>query len=164
MENGCLCKCLEHRTKMGRCENVTLTNMCMIRRGDQVLVQQRTDPVWPGICFPGGHVEKNEPVALSVIREVREETGLTIKKPRLCGIKEFYLEKGGGRYLVFLFLADAFTGELRSSSEGEVFWIPRSELESQNLAEDFACMLKVFEQNEISECCWFEADSDWVYI
>ena len=38
-------------------EPVTLTNMCMIKRDHQILVLNRNDPVWPGLTFPGGHVE-----------------------------------------------------------------------------------------------------------
>lgn len=43
---------------MSRTETVTLTNMCMICDGSRVMVQNRTDESWPGIAFPGGHVEK----------------------------------------------------------------------------------------------------------
>ena len=146
---------------MGRSETVTLTNMCMICRGNQVLVQRRTDPVWPGICFPGGHVEKEEPITLSVIREVKEETGLTIANPALCGIKEFCFDGGGGRYLVFLYCANEFTGELCSSPEGEVFWISKDELGNLDLAESFEAMLKVFEQNQISECYFYKKGEEW---
>lgn len=42
---------------MKRSEAVTLTNMCMIKDKDKILVLNRTDPVWPGLTFPGGHVE-----------------------------------------------------------------------------------------------------------
>ena len=73
---------------MSRIEPCILTNMCMLRKGDQVLVQDRKDPGWPGITFPGGHVEPRESLVCSVIREVYEETGLTIGDPRLCGVKQ----------------------------------------------------------------------------
>ena len=61
-----------------------LTNMCMIMDGTKVLVQDRSANDWNGIAFPGGHVEPGESIAESVIREIREETGLTIEKPKLC--------------------------------------------------------------------------------
>ena len=73
---------------MKRSEPVELMNMCVLRRGSKVLVQDRTDPNWPGVAFPGGHVEKGESFTDAVIREVQEETGLTISSPRLCGIKD----------------------------------------------------------------------------
>ena len=83
---------------------------------------------------------------------MKEETGLTIINPRLCGIKEFHKTKDGKRYIVFLYVADQFTGELKSSAEGEVFWYPLSELyQSKELIDGFGEMLAVFTSNEISE-------------
>ncbi|MDD4369118.1 MAG: NUDIX domain-containing protein, partial [Oscillospiraceae bacterium] len=61
---------------MGYQTVVELTNMCMVSQGDKVLVQDRLDPHWRGITFPGGHVETGESLAEAVIREVKEETGL----------------------------------------------------------------------------------------
>ena len=72
---------------MARTEPCILTNMCMLRQGDQVLVQDRNAPNWPGITFPGGHIEPGESFTDAVIREVQEETGLHIRSPQLCGIK-----------------------------------------------------------------------------
>ena len=81
---------------MGRKETVELTNMCMVEDGKgNVLVQNRLDPNWSGIVYPGGHVEAGESIAASVIREIREETGLTIENPTLCGVKQFWLDNGG---------------------------------------------------------------------
>ena len=113
---------------MARTEVVTLTNMCMVYNGSGVLVQDKLSKRWGGIMFPGGHVEKGEYVTPSVIREMKEETGLTIEAPRLCGIKEFHKAEDGKRYIVFLYIADKFTGELKASNEGEIFWYPLSEL------------------------------------
>ena len=136
---------------MDRSERVVLTNMCMVCDGKgNVLVEERLDPDWPGIAFPGGHVEPGESFTESVIREVREETGLTIKAPRLCGLKQFPLD-GGGRYIVFLYRADRFSGELVSSEEGRVFWMKRSELEKAELPVSFAQTLRVFEEYDLEE-------------
>ena len=106
---------------MAEAKPVVLTNMCMIRDGEKVLVQIRNDKRWGGAVFPGGHIEDGESITDSVIREVFEETGLTVLSPMLCGVKNFY-NSDGDRYIVFLFKADKFTGTLRSSSEGEVLW------------------------------------------
>lgn len=86
---------------MGRKETVELTNMCMVEDGKgNVLVQNRLDPNWSGIVYPGGHVEAGESITASVIREIREETGLTIENPTLCGVKQFWLDNGV-RYMCF---------------------------------------------------------------
>ena len=136
---------------MARQELVTLTNMCMIYDGQgNILVQDRLDPDWPGVTFPGGHVEPGESFTKAVIREVWEETGLTIEAPRLCGLKQF-LEDDGTRYIVMLYKTDRFSGELRSSEEGRVFWIKRSELEKYQLPVSFDQMIRVFEDDSIGE-------------
>lgn len=139
---------------MARTEVVELTNMCMICDGKgNVLVQNKVDhPSWRGWTFPGGHVEPGEYVTPSVIREMREETGLQIEKPVLCGIKEFHKVSDGQRYIVFLYIADRFSGELKASEEGEIFWYPLSELAgSDKLIDGFAEMLPVFVNSALSE-------------
>ena len=120
---------------------------------------KKGNAAWHGWSFPGGHVEKGEYVTPSVIREMKEETGLTIENPKLCGIKEFHKTADGNRYIVFLYVTDRFSGELKSSAEGEVFWYPLSELKrSEKLADGFADMLPVFASDNISEV--FYTDSE----
>ena len=72
---------------MARTETVVFMNLCMICNGDRVLVQDRQKKDWPGKIFPGGHVQEGESFTEAVIREIREETGLTISAPHGCGIK-----------------------------------------------------------------------------
>lgn len=149
---------------MSRTEEVELTNMCMICDGEgNVLVQdKKSRSSWHGWNFPGGHVEKGEYVTPSVVREVKEETGLTIENPKLCGIKEFHKSRDGKRYIVFLYAADRFSGELKASDEGEVFWYPLSELrQSDRLADGFEEMLTVFTSDEISEVFYNEYGDFW---
>ncbi|MDO4379849.1 MAG: 8-oxo-dGTP diphosphatase [Clostridia bacterium] len=146
---------------MPKTEEVELTNMCMICDGKgNVLVQDKVgNSAWHGWNFPGGHVEKGEYITPSVIREVREETGLTIEAPRLCGIKEFHKEKDGKRFIVFLYTAGQFSGELKSSEEGTVFWYPLAKLQqSGKLADGFEEMLPVFTTPEISEIFYITND------
>ena len=141
---------------MARSEMVTLTNMCMICDGlGNILVQDRLDPEWPGATVPGGHVEPGESFTKAVIREVWEETGLTIEAPRLCGLKQFPNDDGS-RYIVILYRADRFSGELKSSDEGRVFWVPRDQLLQYHLPVSFDQMLQVFENDELTEhyCHW----------
>lgn len=147
---------------MARSETVTLTNMCMVTDGTRVLVQNRVDPDWSGYTFPGGHVEKGESFTDAVIREVKEETGLTIEAPRLCGIKD-WPEADGSRYMVLLYRADRFTGELASSGEGEVSWVELDQLQTLPLADSMANMLRVFLEEELSEQYYLQKpDGQWV--
>ena len=112
---------------MARSEQAIFTNLCMVYDdAGNILVQNRLDPDWPGICFPGGHIEPGESVVESVIREVWEETGLTIENPILCGTKQFQT-RNNERYVVLFYKTNRFSGELKSSEEGEVFLYRYSE-------------------------------------
>lgn len=146
---------------MAREEPAIFTNLCMILDGQgNVLVEDRKDPSWPGICFPGGHVEPNEAFTDSVIREVYEETGLTIYDPKLCGVKQFPT-KSGARYVVFFYRATQYSGELRSSNEGEVFWIHKSELQNRFCVPDLLEMMRVMESDELNEFIYDVVDDNW---
>lgn len=148
---------------MDRSERAVFTNMCMISDGrGNVLVQDRHAADWPGITFPGGHVEPGESFTASVIREVQDETGLTIEHPKLCGIKQFQTEQDA-RYVVLLYRANQFTGTLTSSDEGEVFWVRRSDLYGYQLPVDFEDMLKVFESQDLSEFYYSRDGEDWAH-
>lgn len=127
-----------------------LVTMCMVYDGDRVLVQDRTDPDWPGLAFPGGHVEPGEAFTEAVAREVYEETGLRLTHPQLCGVKE-RLDQDGSRYIVFLYQCNEFSGILRSSSEGENYWVERQALSSMKLANTMADLLPVFFEDKYSE-------------
>ena len=146
---------------MSRSEPAIFTNLCMVSDGKgNVLVQNRRNPDWPGVTFPGGHVEPEEAFTDSVIREVYEETGLTIEDPTLCGVKQFMTD-AGERYVVFLYRATRFHGQLRSSDEGEVFWIPRCRLTDYPLVADFPELVRVFEEEGLNEFLYTRAGNDW---
>ena len=146
---------------MARKESCILTNMCMIYNGDRILVQDRLNPDWPGITFPGGHVEPGESFVDSVIREVKEETGLDIFNVRLCGVKQWTQRDGEYRYIVFFYKTNEFAGELKSSDEGRVFWINKSELMNYPLANDFEKMFEVFDNEYLSENYYWLEDNEW---
>ena len=146
---------------MPREEKAIFTNLCMISDGEgNILVEDRKDPDWPGICFPGGHVEPGESFTESVIREVWEETGLTISDPRLCGIKQFPT-KSGARYVVLFYRATKYTGQIHSSDEGEVFWIPKDRLQDYTCVPDLAEMIRVMESQNLSEFVYYPDGENW---
>ena len=146
---------------MARSEQAIFTNLCMVYDdAGNILVEDRLDPDWPGICFPGGHVEPGESFVESVIREVWEETGLTIENPILCGTKQFQTGKDE-RYVVCFYKTNRFSGKLRSSDEGKVFWIPRESLRQYTLCTDFEDMVKVFEDEGLSEFYYYLENGEW---
>ena len=152
---------------MERTETTELTVLCLIQKDGKILLQNRVKTDWQGYAFPGGHIEIGESIVDAVVREVREETGLTIYNPALCGVKQFPLKGGkyeNGRYLVFLFRADQFTGEVTSSDEGEMRWIAKDELHNYNLVQDFDDMLKVMATDDYTEFQYIVENDEWKVI
>ena len=98
---------------------VILTNMCMVyNSNDEILVLNRTKKTWPGLTFPGGHVEEHEDHLSSVIREMKEETGLDVFDLEVVGIYEWNV-KDKVREISILYKTCHYKGELVSSKEGE---------------------------------------------
>lgn len=147
---------------MGRTEKVELTTLCLIYRDDRILLQNRVKKDWQGYALPGGHIEPGESVVESVIREMKEETGLTIERPRLCGIKQFPIDEG--RYIVFLFKTDCFTGELQSSDEGKMEWVRRADVSTLSTVADLEALLAVMEREDMSEFQYVISDDQWKVI
>lgn len=118
-------------------------------RLERVLLQNRVKNDWKGYTLPGGHVEPGESFVDAVAREMREETGLTVTDPKLVGVKQFPIEDG--RYLVLLFKAEHFTGEVVSSEEGEMEWIPYSMFSEVGTVDDLSDLLKVMNDPSLNE-------------
>ena len=139
---------------MSRAQLAILTNICLIEdlENHRVVMQYRSPESnrWSGYAFPGGHVENGEAFTESVIREIYEETGLTIKNPQLVGIKNWPLDSGE-RYIVFCYMTTEFSGTLRSSDEGEVSWVQKDQIPNLNLAYDMLLLMEMMETPDKSE-------------
>ena len=143
-----------------RTESVELTVLCLIHKNGRYLLQDRIKNDWKGYTLPGGHIEPGESIVDAVIREMQEETGLTIRHPHLCGVKQFPLEEG--RYIVFLFETEEFEGDLRSSEEGTMHWIEEKELSKVNLVKDFGDLIEVMLNDTLTEFQYVIDDGKWI--
>ncbi len=145
---------------MGKTENVELTVLCMIESGEKILLQNRIKKDWRGYALPGGHVEQGESFVDAVIREIREETGLTVVDPRLVGVKQFPIDNG--RYVVLLFKATEWTGNVISSEEGQMEWIEYSYLSKVKTVDDFDGLLKVINDPTLTEFQYLRDGDEWI--
>lgn len=145
---------------MKRTENAELTVLCLVYRDDEILLQNRIKKDWQGYTLPGGHIEKGESITEAVKREMKEETGLDIYEPKLCGVKQFPIDDG--RYIVFLYKTDKFSGELISSDEGKMEWVKRSEIAKIETVSDFELMLRVFDEDSLSEFQYVIENGEWI--
>jgi len=102
--------------------------------------------LWVGL---GGKFEAGESPEDCVTREVFEESGLQIQNPTLRGILTFPTDVGviEEDWYVFLFVATEFSGEIRSSKEGELAWVNKNELDQLPMHEGDRYFLKWIEEH-----------------
>ncbi|MDR1549517.1 MAG: 8-oxo-dGTP diphosphatase [Hungatella sp.] len=136
---------------MSRKTEIELTNMCFVYDENRILVQEKVGTRHQGgLVFPGGHIEEGESLRDSMIREIKEETGLTISNPQPCGFKD-WIQEDGTRYIVILYKTNQFEGELKSSDEGRVFWLDRADADNSNLIWNMRELMEIFVTDTYSE-------------
>lgn len=114
------------------------TTLCYIEKDNQYLMLHRTkkendlnEGKWIGV---GGKFEKNETPEECLLREVKEETGLTLTSYRLRAVITFVSDKWETEYM-YLFTADKFVGELGKCNEGELKWVGKNQILDLNTWE-----------------------------
>ena len=112
------------------------TTLCYITRGNDVLMLHRikkkndiNQDKWIGV---GGKFEGNESPDQCLLREVLEETGLTLTSWQCRGVVTFLQDTESGTFgeFMYLFTADGFAGELKDCDEGQLQWVSREFLDS----------------------------------
>lgn len=107
------------------------TTLCYVEKDDKYLMLHRVKKSndlnkdkWVGI---GGKFEENETPDECMLREAYEETGLRLTDYRLRGIVTFLSNEYEGEYM-YLYTASGYTGELKECDEGNLEWVPISEV------------------------------------
>lgn len=104
--------------------NYQMWTVCMIKKGNEVLLLDRQHDHFKGYIPPGGKVDFPESIVESAKREVKEETGLEVNALEFKGLHEYVNPVAGDRYMIFNYLSEEFTGELlEDGPEGKACWV-----------------------------------------
>ena len=130
---------------------MTITTLCYIENNNQYLMLHRTkkpndinEGTWIGV---GGHVERDESPEECLVREVREETGLTLTAYKFRGLVTFVNNKCESE-LMCVFTADGYTGELITCNEGELRWVDKTQVPNLPTWEGDRVFLDLLLSNE----------------
>ncbi len=125
------------------------STLCYIEQNGAYLLLHRTkkkndinEGKWIGV---GGKFEPDEAPEECMLREVKEETGLTLLQYRLRGIVTF-VQDVGETELMFLYTSGSFEGELTDCVEGDLKWIPKDEIFDLELWEGDREFLRLLDQ------------------
>ena len=128
-----------------------LTTLCYIEKDDCYLMLHRTKKEndenhdkWIGV---GGKFESEESPEECLLREVKEETGLSLVSYKFRGLITFVSEEWGTEYM-HLFTADQYTGSLKECDEGELVWVPKDRIESLTLWEGDKIFLRLLQEEK----------------
>lgn len=131
-------------------ERSKLTTLCYIEKDDSYLMLHRVSKKhdvnkdkWIGI---GGHFEENESPEECLLREAKEETGLTLTNWSFRGIVTFISEGWDTEYMC-LYTADGYEGEMIPCNEGVLEWVKKEDLLKLNLWEGDKIFLKLLQEN-----------------
>lgn len=116
-------------------ESQRLSTLCYLSVDERLLMlRRRKEPFSNHWTAPGGKIKDGEDPRQAIVREMREETQLSIREPTL---KAVCSEVGEAEYnwLLFVFACHHFEGDMVASDEGELSWIPLSELEEWALPD-----------------------------
>lgn len=127
-----------------------LTTVCYIEKDDAYLMLHRISKKndinhdkWIGV---GGHFEKNESPEDCLLREVKEETGLSLTSWRFRGIVTFVSDGDFNEYMC-VYTADGFLGEVRECDEGVLEWVKKADIEKLALWEGDKIFLRLLAEN-----------------
>ena len=136
---------------MIRGDTMKNTSLCYIERDGCYLMLHRTKKVndenhdkWIGV---GGKFEEGESPEECMLREVTEETGLTLTRWRYRGIVTFVSDQWDGEYM-HLFTADGFTGQLKNCDEGELEWVEKQRLLTLPIWEGDKIFLRLLDSEQ----------------
>ena len=128
-----------------------LTTLCYIEKDNKYLMLHRVKKVndenhdkWIGV---GGKFEPEESPEDCLLREVKEETGLTLKQYDFRGIVTFVSDEWGTEYM-HLFTATEYEGEVRTCDEGELVWVSKADIEKLNLWEGDKVFFRLLEESK----------------
>lgn len=128
-----------------------LTTLCYIEKDGKYLMLHRikkendvNHDKWIGV---GGKFEQDEMPEECLLREVKEETGLTLLKYKFRGILTFICDGWESEY-IFLYTATEYEGDLIECSEGELEWVPVNKVEELPLWEGDKIFLRLLKESE----------------
>jgi 8-oxo-dGTP diphosphatase len=112
---------------------------CFIERDGKLLVLDLT--YRSGYAFPGGMIEPNENIETGVIREVLEETGLSVESLQYIGSKE---DIQYGLTVIAIAFSATTSGETRESDEGALLWLPPEEIQENQSYLNWKVLLDMY--------------------
>lgn len=133
-------------------KKISLTTLCYIEKNGCYLMLHRTKKEndvnkdkWIGV---GGHFENAETPEECLLREVKEETGLTLTSWKFCGIVTFTCDTWDAVEYMCLYKADGFTGEMKECDEGKLEWVKKEKVFELPIWEGDKIFFRLMEERD----------------